>query len=90
MNSGFQNKNEYKMNTKKVIATLLVLITIVSCAHTEQKKHIPLVNKNASEKAQKLYNFIQDIGGKYTLAGQHEYCGKGSVYNDRHYLGVRF
>ena len=37
----------------------------------QQKKH-----KN-------LYNFIQDISGKYTLSGQHNYCGKGSVYTDQ-------
>jgi mannan endo-1,4-beta-mannosidase len=71
------------MNTKKVIGAILILITIFSCTHTEQKKNIPLVNKNATEKAQNLYNFIQKISGKYTLSGQHEYCGKGSVYHDQ-------
>jgi mannan endo-1,4-beta-mannosidase len=71
------------MNTTKVIATILILITILSCNQLEKKKYIPLVNKNATEKTQKLYNFIQDISGKYTLAGQHEYCGKGSVYNNQ-------
>ena len=49
----------------------------------EADNHIKLINPNATEKTQKLYNFIQDIGGKYTLAGQHEYCGKGSVYTDQ-------
>jgi mannan endo-1,4-beta-mannosidase len=62
---------------------LAILVSVISCNTTNEKKFIPLVNKNATEKAQKLYNFIQDIGGKYTLAGQHEYCGKGSVYSEQ-------
>ena len=70
------------MNTIKLAGAIIILTAMISCKSNEQKKYIPLVNKNATEKAQNLYNFIQEISGKYTLAGQHEYCGKGSVYTE--------
>ncbi len=45
--------------------------------------HLPLINKNASEKAVNLYNFIQDIQGEYVLSGQHNFVGKGSDYTNQ-------
>ena len=48
----------------------------------KESTHIKLVNPNVSEKAIKLFNFIQDIQGKYTLSGQHNFISFGSKYMD--------
>ncbi len=71
------------MYALKTFGTILFFMTMISCNNSKQANYMPLVNKNATEKTQKLYNFIQEISGKYTLAGQHEYCGKGSVYTNQ-------
>lgn len=71
------------MNFIKTIFALIILSLLISCDPVSEKKHIPLVNNNVTEKTQNLYNFIQDISGKYTFSGQHEYCGKGSVYSNQ-------
>ena len=65
------------MNILKLVGSFFLGTLFWSCSTTEQTK---LVNPYASKKAVNLYNFIQEIGGKYTLSGQHNYCGKGSEY----------
>lgn len=69
----------------KINLLLILIFILVSCSTEKelQKEYIQLVNPNATEKAQNLYNFIQDISSTYTLSGQHNYCGKGSVYTDQ-------
>jgi outer membrane lipoprotein-sorting protein len=70
------------MNIKFLL--ILFLMAVISCRQADKDSgHIRLVNPEATEKAQKLYNFIQDISGNYTLSGQHNFCGKGSEYTDR-------
>ncbi len=59
-----------------------ILVFLFSCSENEEK-YIQPANKNASVKTVNLFNFLQDISGKYTLSGQHEYCGKESVYTDQ-------
>lgn len=71
------------MNLTKTFYLSLVFFLFYSCEMKEPDNHIKLVNPNATEKSQKLYNFIQDISGEYTLSGQHNFCGKGSVYTDQ-------
>lgn len=71
------------MNLTKTFYLILIFIIFYSCNMKKTDNHIKLVNPNATEKAQKLYNFIQDISGEYTLSGQHNFCGKGSVYTDQ-------
>jgi mannan endo-1,4-beta-mannosidase len=46
-------------------------------------KYISLINPAATERAANLYHFIQDIQGKYTLSGQHNFAGKGSEYSEQ-------
>jgi len=68
---------------KKYLYSLISLsfvFMIMSC-NLSSKKHIQPVNPNVSEKAKNLYYFIQDIGGRYTLSGQHNFCGKGSEFS---------
>ncbi len=56
---------------------------MISCQQKDQPDYIKLVNQNASNEAQNLYNFIQDIRGEYILSGMHNFCGKGSEYSDQ-------
>ncbi len=70
----------------KNLRFLIILVTgliISSCEQNNQKQYIQLVNPNATEKTQELYNFIQDINGNYTLSGMHNFLGKGSDYSDQ-------
>lgn len=60
----------------------LMLLLCISCK-TSSVDYIDPVNPDASEKTRNLYYFIQDIQGKYTLSGQHNFCGKGSAYSDQ-------
>lgn len=60
----------------------LMLLLCISC-NTSSVDYIDPVNPDASEKTKNLYYFIQDIQGKYTLSGQHNFCGKGSEYSDQ-------
>lgn len=71
------------MKVVKNLSLFFILFIIISCKQKETDNHIQLVNPNATEKAQKLYNFMQDISGCYILSGQHNFCGKGSVYTDK-------
>ena len=68
------------MNILKLVGSFFLGTLFWSCSTTEQTK---LVNPDASKKAVNLYNFIQEISGKYTLSGQHNYCGKGSEYTNQ-------
>ena len=70
---------------KKIKSTFILLsvLTIGCCEQSNQKQYIQLVNPNATEKTQELYNFIQDISGDYTLSGMHNFVGKGSDYSDQ-------
>ena len=71
------------MKVKFFIALALLLISVNSCKHVVSKKHILLINPEATEKTVKLYHFIQDIQGEYTLSGQHNFLGKGSDYSEQ-------
>ena len=71
------------MKVKFFIASAFLIFTVNSCKQAETKKHIPLINPEATERAVKLYNFIQDIQGEYTLSGQHNFVGKGSDYSEQ-------
>jgi len=62
--------------------SLACFFLIISCSGPS-KKHLDPVNPDASQKAKNLYYFIQEIEGNYTLSGQHNFCGKGSVYSDQ-------
>ena len=71
------------MKVKFFVALALLLISVNSCKHVVSKKHILLINPEAPEKTVKLYHFIQDIQGEYTLSGQHNFLGKGSDYSEQ-------
>jgi mannan endo-1,4-beta-mannosidase len=62
---------------------ILTILTLLMNSCKETPKHLDPVNPDASERAKILYYFIQDIQGKYTLSGQHNFCGKGSEYSDQ-------
>ena len=47
------------------------------------KEYIPLMNPAATPAAVNLFHFLQDIEGKYTLSGQHNFCGKGSAFTEQ-------
>ena len=61
---------------------LALIVGFSLCAHctAEEKKYIPPINPKASPAAVNLYDFLQDIQGKYTLSGQHNFVGKGSAF----------
>jgi len=44
-----------------------------------------LSNENASPEAVKLYDFLLEIKGKYTLSGQHNYITSGNLWTKRVY-----
>ena len=46
-------------------------------------KYFEPVNPNATQEAKNLYYFLQDIQGKHTLSGMHNFIGKGSDYSDK-------
>lgn len=71
------------MNKIKSLIILFSIMTTISCQQNNQNKYIRLVNPNATEEAQNLFNFIQDTSGKYTLSGMHNFCGKGSEYSNQ-------
>ncbi len=71
------------MKGKLLIASALFISMVNSCKQPETKKYIPLINPEATERTVKLYQFIQDIQGKYILSGQHNFVGKGSDYSDQ-------
>jgi mannan endo-1,4-beta-mannosidase len=71
------------MKVKFFIASAFLIFTLNTCKQVETKKHIPLINPEATKRAVKLYNFIQDIQGEYILSGQHNFVGKGSDYSDQ-------
>ena len=71
------------MNKSKSVIILLTVLLIGSCIQNNGKHYIKLVNPNSTKKTQKLYNFIQDISGNYTLSGMHNFLGKGSDYSDQ-------
>jgi mannan endo-1,4-beta-mannosidase len=62
-----------------------VIGMILSCCNgqSDKKTYIEPINPNASQEARNMYYFLQDIHGKYTLSGQHNFCGKGSEYSDQ-------
>ncbi len=47
------------------------------------KDYLPLLNPAATPAAVNLHRFLQDIGGTYTLSGQHNFCGKGSAFTEQ-------
>lgn len=63
------------------LATALAGASIAAPAAA--KEYIELVNPKATPEAVKLYHFLQDIGGRYTLSGQHNFCGKGSEFTEQ-------
>ena len=70
------------MKCKTLILTMILFLCLHSCRQEESQKYISLINPDASEEAVNLFNFIQDIQGKYILSGQHNFVGKGSDYSD--------
>ncbi|MFH0759491.1 MAG: glycosyl hydrolase [Bacteroidota bacterium] len=71
------------MQSTKPLLLLIIALSLVSCKQPDKAMYIPLINKNATEKTVKLYNFIQDIEGDYILSGQHNFVGKGSDYTNQ-------
>ncbi|MBN1820869.1 MAG: hypothetical protein JW833_09130 [Prolixibacteraceae bacterium] len=65
--------------TIRLILFVLISLILMNC-NQNQKKYIEPINPNATEKARNLYYFLQDIQGKYTLSGMHNFCGKGAEY----------
>ena len=70
------------MKTIFKFSLLALAVTFGSC-NNQSKEYLEPVNPETSQKAKNLYYFIQDIQGKYTLSGQHNFCGKGSEYTDQ-------
>jgi len=66
-----------------ILSLVLPAMILSSCNPSAQKTYIDPVNPDATEKTKKLYHFIQDIRGNYTLSGMHNFCGKGSEYSDQ-------
>jgi hypothetical protein len=65
------------------IASAILIFTRNACKQLGTTKHILQINPAAIERTVKLFNFIQDIQGEYTLSGQHNFVGKGSDYSDQ-------
>lgn len=64
---------------------LALILSFSLCAHrmAAETKYIPLINPKATPAAVNLYDFLQDIQGKYTLSGQHNFVGKGSAFTEQ-------
>lgn len=71
------------MNNRLSFLLAIVMIGLGACNQPESKEYIALINPNATDKAVYLFNFLQDIQGKYTLSGQHNFVGKASDYSDQ-------
>ena len=69
------------------VTSLITLTSLIflasSCTQEDSRKYIPLINPEATGKTVELFHFIQDIQGKYTLSGQHNFAGKGSDYSEQ-------
>ncbi len=77
------NSQTTDMKIKSLIASALLIFMVNSCNQVETDNHIPLINPKATKKTVKLFQFIQDIQGEYTLSGQHNFAGKGSDYSEQ-------
>ena len=73
----------FRVYRMMLIISCLLVHEDLSWSQMNTENYIPLINPAASERAVNLYHFIQDIQGKYTLSGQHNFAGKGSDYSDQ-------
>ena len=65
------------MKNPIIITWLLLTLFSGSCTG---KKHAKPVNPDASSRTARLLDFMYEISGHYTLAGQHNYISTGSKY----------
>lgn len=71
---------------------LMLIPLMISCNTGNKSKSIQTakfpvpVNPKTSREAKRLLEFIYEIHGEYTIAGQHNYLGKMSVYSDSIFL----
>jgi mannan endo-1,4-beta-mannosidase len=63
------------------IATVLLFL-VAAAAVAEEPRPGP-VNPNATPAARRLLAFLQEIQGRYTIAGQHNFIMSGSRFTDR-------
>ncbi len=59
------------------ISMMLLMFMATSCSNNG---HLRPANPDASKSATRLLDFLYDISGKYTLAGQHNYISTDSKY----------
>ena len=64
----------------KNILNTLIIVLLISCK-PDVTTHKP-VNPDASKEATALLNFLNEIKGKYTLSGEHNFVSTGSKYNN--------
>jgi mannan endo-1,4-beta-mannosidase len=71
------------MKKTTLITLTLFILMLTSCRQADHDHYMAPVNPAATKGAVNLFHFIQDIEGRYTLSGQHNFCGKGSEYTNR-------
>jgi mannan endo-1,4-beta-mannosidase len=71
------------MKHRSTLHLLLLVCAVNSGFASDAKRLLAPVNPAASPEAVALYHFIQEIGGRYTLSGQHNFVGKGSAFTEQ-------
>jgi mannan endo-1,4-beta-mannosidase len=71
------------MNIGRLCLPLILGCGLVAGHAAQTSDYIPLINPAATPEAVNLYDFLQDIRGKFTLSGQHNFCGKGSEFTEQ-------
>lgn len=74
-------KHTISFNTKDNLKGVYIDSMVLSCAKAvdlnEFKVSKVLSNKNATEETRRLYNFLTDVYGKYTISGQYSSKDEG-------------
>jgi len=71
------------MNIGRLCLAMILGFGLGAARADEAKNYLAPINPAATPAAVNLYRFLQDIQGKFTLSGQHNFCGKGSAFTEQ-------
>ena len=71
------------MHIGQLCVALMFICGLSARCAAEAKNYIPPINPAATPAAVNLYDFLQDIQGRFTLSGQHNFVGKGSAFTEQ-------
>ena len=75
--------SEVSMFRKVFVPFLILSIVFIWMGCATQDPYPQLTNSNATPEAKALYKFINEISGKYTLSGHHNYYRRPMMFNEQ-------